>query len=317
MAKSVNYKTYKNKFEKFVKEKVPVQGVKFDTEVNEIIENLSDFRQCYDPNFKVRKQLPKYWFVSKEGFLVNVKGKKPKWVKPNLTSGRPQFKPSPELKDWIKGKSITTYDLVALTWGSTISDDAYYLLDTVGAAAIGFNEVDERGLHKSKVQGHHWKTPYIHEMNLENYIKNNDPENVQLITNKQHHFLEKLAETNTPGTFSFSASKYRKVYSNAPTVYLMDEKPRIANLKDVDVVGFIGVDIEPSETVSLVIGNYQFVSSAGADFIEDNKTILSMVAELDHEKYSYEIHYGKKYYFVDVKLADDNETKRVFYRKIK
>lgn len=317
MAKSVNYKTYKKKFEKFVEKKIPVKGTKFDTEVSEIIENANDFRQCYAPDFKVRKQLPKYWFISKEGFLVSVKGDKPKWIKPDLSSGRPTFKPSPDLKDWVKNKSISTYDLVALAWGSTISDDAYYLLDTVGAAILGCYEKDERKLHKSKVQGHHWKIPYIHEMTLENYIKNNNPENVQIVTTKEHHLLEKLAEVKTLGSFSFKAPTYRKVYSEAPTVYLMDEMPRIAHLKDLEIIGLLGVNIESSETVSLEIGNYEFVSSAGADFIEDNKTILSMIAEQDHTKYNYEIHYGKKYYFADIKLVEDTEMKRVFYRKIK
>ena len=64
MAKSIKYTTYKNKFTKFVKDKVAVTGCKFDTEVSEIIENVADFRQCYAPNSKVRKQLPKYWFIS-------------------------------------------------------------------------------------------------------------------------------------------------------------------------------------------------------------------------------------------------------------
>lgn len=299
MAKIVNYKTYRKKFEEFVRKGVPVKGIKFDKEVSEIIENAADFKQCYDPNFKVRKQLPKYWFISKEGFLVNVKGKKPAWVKPNMDSYRPQFKPSPSLKEWIPGKSITTYDLVALTWGSFISPDAYYLLNTSGAEVLGSNEMDEKKLHKSKVQGHHWNNEYIHEISLESYIKNNDPENIQLITNREHHFLHEMAASGSEN-FSFYAPKYRNVHSAEPIVYLCGDKPRLARLSDVKIEKILSVREDFLEKDSCVIGDYLFVGTDMRDYFEENMEYLKKISvyfNKDHDGFAEFTSCGTTMYF--------------------
>lgn len=279
--RKINYKTYKNKFEQFVKNKVEVTGVKYDKEVSEIIEHVEDYKQCYNPHFKIRKQLPKYWFISKEGFLINVKGKRPRWVRPNLDSGRPQFKPSASLPNWVGNKGITTYDLVALTWGSFISPDAEYLLDTVGADVIGYNQVDERKLHVSKVQGHHWLNEYIHENSIENYIKNNDPENIQIITNREHHILEELAKGDLKGSTIFYQPQYRNVRSEEPIVYILGEKPRLARLSDFAKWQKIVVSCESMflEKDSCVIGDYLFIGTDMREYFEENKEYFKNVSQ--------------------------------------
>lgn len=104
MDKSVKYTTYRKKFESIVKKGVLVKGKKYDEYVEEQI-NLDDYKQCYAPGFRPREELPKYWFVSKEGFLINAKGKNLRFVKPNLKQDRPQFKVTGKLKD----KNISTY----------------------------------------------------------------------------------------------------------------------------------------------------------------------------------------------------------------
>lgn len=317
MAKRVNYKTYEKKFKNFVKKGVPVTGIKYDTEVSEIIQDVNEFRQCYNPHFKIRKQLPKYWFISKEGFLIRVNGKEPKWVSPNLKAWRPQFKPSSSVTGWPKNKPISTYDLVALTWGSFISDDAYYLLDKEGAVMLGRLDMDEKDLHRTKIQGHHWKVPYIHENTIEAYVKNNDPTNIQIVTNRQHHFLKQLESVDFKETYRFHAPKYRNVRAEEVDVYIIDDgKPRMEKLENLIITKVVNLTKELSDQDCLEVEDYLFVSTNGADFIEAHKELLLSVAKLSHGGQNFEIHDGKKYYYVDANLVDE-EPRRIFYRKIK
>lgn len=272
-----NYKTYKNKFLNFVKNGIPVTGIKYDTEVTEVIQNTADFKQCYDPHSKVRKQLPKYWFISKEGFVVNVKGNAPVWVAPNLGSGRPQFKPSSSR--WPKKKGITTYDLVALVWGSFISPDAEYLLNTMGAKVIGKNKCDKKKFHINKVQGHHWKTPYIHEKTLEAYIQNNDPANIQLITNKEHYHLGQLAKTEE-WKYSFYAPQYANVRAKSPIVYVHGERPYLARISDIKVVAVLGGTMEFYRDDYCTVGDFLFVGKNKRSYIEKRMDYFKNVSQL-------------------------------------
>lgn len=296
MAKTVNYKSYKNKFEKIVRDKVPVTGCKFDTYVSETIENAADFKQCYSPNSRVRKQLPKYWFISKEGFLINVKGKEPAWVSPNLSASRPEFKPS--TKDFPKKKSITAYDLVALTWGSFISPDASYLLETYGAAVIGRNKKDRKGLHTNKVQGHHWNREYIHEKDIDSYILNNEPGNIQLVTNKEHDILHKLSKDNQDIDIFYSPD-FRNVHSEAPVVYIFGEKPQIKLLTDIEIKEVINWKVDFLEKDSYKVGGFTFIGTDKREFFESYSKILKVIVQhLPKSKYIQELNFlGETVYF--------------------
>lgn len=186
MAKSVKYTTYRKQFENMVKKGVLVKGFKYDEYVEEKV-NLDDYKQCYKPGFKPREEMPKYWFVSKEGFLINAKGKNLTFVRPNLGQGRPQFTINYEPKN----KRISTYGLVGLVWGSYIEPDAYTFMQMNGIDCIGSNpKEDKQGHIKGKVQPHHTAAEgYLKEQTLENYILNNRPEYIEFLTNKDHRLI--------------------------------------------------------------------------------------------------------------------------------
>ena len=185
---NVDYKVYKRRFENKVKNGVLVRGCKYDEDVVEQV-NFEDFRQCYQPGFKAREDLPKYWFVSKEGFLINAKGDGLRYVTPNLGQDRPQFTIS--TGKGSKNKRIATYALVGLVWGSYIEPDAYTMMQMNGVDCIGKNpKADENGKIKGKVQAHHTSVEgYLKEKSLENYILNNRPEYIEFVTNKDHRLI--------------------------------------------------------------------------------------------------------------------------------
>ena len=180
--RTVKYTTYRKNFENMVKKGVVVKGFKYDKYVEETV-NLEDYKQCYKPGFRPREEMPKYWFISKEGFLINARGKNLTFVQPNLKLDRPQFKPN--------GKTISSYGLVGLVWGSYIEPDAYTFMHMNGIACIGKNpKIDENGHIKGKVQPHHFsKEGYLQEKTLENYILNNRPEYIEFLTNKDHRLI--------------------------------------------------------------------------------------------------------------------------------
>lgn len=73
-----NGKYYMEKYEKIVESKTAI----FDKEGNKLeIRKHGEFKQCYDVNEAVRKDLKPYWFVSKSGELISVYRKNPLWVK--------------------------------------------------------------------------------------------------------------------------------------------------------------------------------------------------------------------------------------------
>lgn len=189
MAKSVKYTTYRKQFENMVKKGVLVKGFKYDEYVEEQV-NLDDYKQCYKPGFKPREEMPKYWFVSKEGFLINAKGKSLTFVKPNLEQERHQFTISCKPKN----KHISTYGLVGLVWGSYIEPDAYTFMQMNGIDCIGRNpKADENGKIRGKVQPHHKSVEgYLKEKTLENYILNNRPEYIEFLTNHDHSLIGRL-----------------------------------------------------------------------------------------------------------------------------
>ncbi|MBR5583734.1 MAG: hypothetical protein IKW21_04330, partial [Lachnospiraceae bacterium] len=186
--KPVKYTTYRKQFENMVKKGEVVKGFKFDEYVEETVK-IEDYRQCYKPGFKPREELPKYWFVSKEGFLINAKGKNLTFVKPTFAR-RTQF----TISDKPKNKYITTYGLVGLVWDSYVDPDAYTMMQMNGIDCIGSNpEKDENGKIKGKVQPHHTSTEgYLKEKTLENYILNNRPEYIEFLTNHDHSLISRL-----------------------------------------------------------------------------------------------------------------------------
>ena len=224
-----SYKTYNNKFKEVVEKQVPVTGIKFDTEVSEVIANIDDYKQCYDPHDYARSQLPSYWFISKEGFLISVKVKKPTWVKPNLDANRSQFTPS---KNGKVLKPITTYDLTALVWGSYRDPDAIKLLNKYGLSILGKNKIDRNtGKHLPRVQAHHINPQgYLKDGSIESYIINNDPTQLQLLTNRVHNVL-----TYMTGDFERDIMRDTSSFSDVPHTTIKVYQDKIHNLKTGEI----------------------------------------------------------------------------------
>ena len=277
MAKRQNYLTYKNNFQRIVERKIEVVGCKYDKEVSEIVTNVEDFRQCYKKGDKVREQLPRYWFLSKEGFLISVRNPDaPKWVSPNLNAKRPLFKISKYKKN------ITVYTLVSLVWDSYRTKNAQTILNEKGLRGVGRLELDKCGRHVWKVQAHHIKN-YIQGGSLEDYIANNDPENLQLVTVREHDVLNKLQEGNTD-----SMIFYQPRFMNVPDsdVVAFDiENAKMLDLNRVDVVKIVSFSFMPNEKDSIVTDDYIFVSKDNRAFLENNKELLEHLAESHPPKY--------------------------------
>ena len=268
--KRENYLTYKNNFRRVVEKKIEVVGCKYDTEVSEVIENVEEYRQCYKLGDKVREQLPRYWFVSKEGFLVNVKNAdKPKWVSPNLDSGRPQFKISKYKKP------IATYMLVALVWDSYRTKNAQTVLDERGVRGIGRFELKKKQ-HIARVQAHHIRN-YIKEKSIENYISNNDPENIQLVTVREHDVLNRLQEGKTDKTIFYQPS-FMNVPNNEIQAYDI-ENAKMLDINRLEVVATLEVGYIPLEKDSIMTEKYIFISEDNRSFLEEHKHILDFIAD--------------------------------------
>lgn len=223
--KTVRYTTYKKQFENMVKDGVLVKGYKYDEYVEETI-NLEDYKQCYKPGFTPREEMPRYWFVSKEGFLVNARGHNLTFVKPNLESDRPQF----TINCKPKNKHISSYGLVGLVWGSYIEPDAYTYMQMNGIDCIGSNpKADENGKIKGRVQPHHTsKEGYIKEKTIENYILNNRPEYIEFLTNKDHTIIGGLAGDTTKDIDKMVETEYK--YDDVPHEHI-----KVYAYKEMDI----------------------------------------------------------------------------------
>ena len=266
--KNKTCRTYQKKFKEISNNKIEVQGIKYDKEVSEIID-IADFRQCYKVGEKARMQMPKYWFVSREGFLITIKGDKPRWVKPNLDTGRPQFKISHNGKT----HSITTYDLVGLVWDSYISPDAFKCLNKQGLKSIGRNVKDRRKQLVLKVQGHHKDNSYIHESNLDSYISNNNPEQLQIITNREHIIIHSLTGNWNEDKKQFFRNNMLNVPDESPKVYRPDNTSMIPyeNFKVDKVLNIYG---DYTENDCYRTERYTFVSKDNRTFMEKNIKLL-------------------------------------------
>ena len=80
---ATNYLTYKNIFVFYFKAGTPI----YDTDGKLLkMEPDEKWVQCYDPHDNVRKEYPKYIFVSNKGNFVSARGKELRWLKPSITS---------------------------------------------------------------------------------------------------------------------------------------------------------------------------------------------------------------------------------------
>lgn len=256
--KRKDIRTYRKAYKAAVDNQTPITGRKYDKEVVETIKNIGDYRPCYERGNKAREQLPKYWFVSKEGFVISFHNtKKPVFITPYLQSYRPEF-------NTIKrGKKITSYSLVALVWGSFRSESAQRLLDTYGIKALGkYKKI--KGRNEPKVHAHHIK-PYIHSHSLESYIQNNNPDNLQLITNRQHREIHKILDNQD--------ISYMPEFINVPQdeieIYDIDNG-KMLKWDEVEPKYLIHAWYTPREQDCCQLKDYILLSENNHDFLQAN-----------------------------------------------
>lgn len=263
---------YAAKFKNIVKNKIPVTGCKYDTEISEVILNAAEYKQCYKRGDRIREELPRYWFISKEGFLISLYYKQPKWVAPNIAADRPEFIIS------RKGttKSIATYTLVGLVWGSRRTVHAQQVMNAKGLDSLGRLEVLQNQRHVAKVQGHHSKIDYLPEKTIENYISNNDPSNIDLVTVREHDVLNKIKRGETDSMI-FYQPKFIDVPHDEIQVYDITNA-RILNPSEVVLEKIIRVGIMPREEDSLITEKFIFLLEDGRTLLEENKFPLEMAA---------------------------------------
>ena len=279
MAKN-DYRHYQKVFNSVVRNQIPVTGTKYKKSVTEVIKDVNQYRQCYKKGDKTREQLPKYWFVSKEGFVINVRGKAPTWTKPNTESYRPEFVVSAKKKRY----ALTSYDLVGLVWDSYVSADAQKLLDRYGLKAFGSHKKKVKGQHSAKVQGHHKKDSYINDDSMKSYIANNRPDRIQLITNREHIILHSLTGDWEKDKQKFYRPDMLNVIDDYLKVYLPDDGAMM-NPKDLVIKEVVDISMSLREQDSYIYEGYIFYLQNGREFLESNKnTLLDIVKTYPEHK---------------------------------
>ena len=127
---ATNYLTYKNIFEDHLKAGTPI----YDKDGNLLkMEPDEKWVQCYDRHDNVRKEYPKYIFVSNKGNFVSARGKELRWLKPSITSNdRESYKLS------VKGEPFSQigYIIVAVCHGAKRFGKADEILEKEGKDAF-------------------------------------------------------------------------------------------------------------------------------------------------------------------------------------
>ena len=172
-----NYLTYKKKFKKILSDKTPIYNK--DGEQLKILDE-ERWVQCYHPKDSVRREYPKYVFVSDRGNFVSVNGNNPLWMTPSSTSnGRESYKFS------VKGKTKSSigYIVVAVCFGAKTFGKASELMQKKGRNAFGKMPFD--------LQVHHEKG-YIKTNDDAGRVHNNNPENLCILTVNVHQLFKKI-----------------------------------------------------------------------------------------------------------------------------
>jgi hypothetical protein len=174
-----NYLSYKKKFNRILEENIPI----LDDDGKQLkILKKEKWVQCYTPKDSVRKEYPKYLFVSDRGNFVSVFGKEPRWLTPSETSnGRESYKLS------VKGKTKTTigYIVVAVCFGSKTFGKADEMMEKKGRSAFGkINAFD--------LQVNHIQSYDKSKKKMASRAFNNNPDNLIILTINIHQLFQKF-----------------------------------------------------------------------------------------------------------------------------
>lgn len=133
--------------------------------------------QCYNPHDKVRRQYPKYLFVSDKGNFVSIyNANKPKLLKPAITSNNRE---SYNLSVEGHCRKSLGYIVVAVCHGAKTFGKADEMMEKKGRLAFG--------QMKCSLQVHH-----EHGYKVGDRAYNNDPTNLTILTVNIHQLFQKV-----------------------------------------------------------------------------------------------------------------------------
>ena len=183
----IDYRNYKKAFKIVLKNKTPI----LDKDKNQLNNpEKQHWVQCYDPHDKVRKEYPKYIFVSDQGNLVSMYNRtEPKWLKPSITDNeRESYNFS------VRGRTrhSISYIVVAVCHGSKTFGKSDEMLAKKGRKAFG--KVGEL------LQVHHEEGFVIGDRAL-----SNDPKRLVILTVNIHQLFHKVPsqDASTEEQFAF------------------------------------------------------------------------------------------------------------------
>lgn len=187
MAKRTDYRGYKKKFERIMSDGTPILN---DDKKRLQIAPDEKFVQCYVPNHPVRKDYPKYVFVSNKGNFVSVYRNEPRWLTPSYTSnGRESYKLS------VKGnaKSTIGYIVVAVCHDAMIYGKAARIMEEKGRKA--FKKPKKNDPFRGEMLNvHHTKGYDLSE----GRAYNNNPKTLLILTINVHDLFERVPAEDAP-----------------------------------------------------------------------------------------------------------------------
>lgn len=143
------------------------------------------FKQCYKADDSVRKSLPKSWFISEYGTVIDIiDPTKPKWKKKYRKENSKSYcyKYPYEIENGhITYKNIELHNLAAIVWGSYRFGRAKRLLEEKGVQAFG---IKRKGI--IAVNGHH----------KDGNKENNHYTNTEMVSTPVHTHLDRAPKTD-------------------------------------------------------------------------------------------------------------------------
>lgn len=173
--KKMNYKDYRDIFEKEMSEGIEIFNSK--GEIMPLIEG-ERWKQCYNKDDNVRKDLPKSWFISdKTGNVVSTARGKCKWLI-KVTNNQEHDIYSYSIGN--RTKTITVYALVGIVFDSPRIGKAKEKLAKESVYAFGTRE------NPDNVQAHHIK-------NFNDYPEmTNSSDNIEFLTVRGHNLVHQI-----------------------------------------------------------------------------------------------------------------------------
>ena len=186
-SKRVTYKGYKKKWGQIMSDGTPILN---DDKKRLQIAPDEKFVQCYVPDHPVRKDYPKYLFVSNKGNFVSVYGNEPRWLTPSYTSnGRESYKLS------VKGNAKSTIGYIIVA----VCHDAY----VYGKANQIMKEKGRKAFKKPK-KNDPFRGLYLNVHHNDGYdatqgrAYNNDPETLTILTINVHVLFDCIPVVDAP-----------------------------------------------------------------------------------------------------------------------